>query len=42
MEKKSVAKKMVKVLGHEVREGSKRHARLTADKKHYDDLQAHE
>lgn len=36
--KKKLAKKMVKVMGHEVREGSKKHARLLADKKHYDDL----
>ena len=30
--------KTTKVLGHTVREGSKKHSRLVADKKRYDDL----
>ena len=34
--------KIVEVLGHTVREGTKKHSRLLADKKHYDDLAKHE
>lgn len=36
--KKKMASKMVKVMGHAVKEGSKKHSRLMQDKKRYDDL----
>lgn len=40
--KKNKFGKMVKVMGHEVREGTKQHTRLVSDKKHYDDLASSE